>query len=165
MIAQVNSVAPVFGAINISKTYMRPEQERIANKINKMLVSSKFKDKNGKTLEEQAGEKADIYISQPSMPYQKTSDKKSVDVFITYSQYIDDNGEKFGERNVYQVGRFNHNNISSFVKEFKSTNNKNNPANLENKFGCVAIALGILACLSMLVSRYSETMIDLLKKL
>lgn len=165
MIAQVNSVAPVFGAINISKTYMRPEQERIANKINKMLVSSKFKDKNGKTLEEQAGIKADIYINQPSMPYQKTSDKKSVDVFITYSQYIDDNGEKFGKRNVYRVGRFNNDNLSTFVKKFKTTNNQNNPANLENKISCIATALGILSGLAVILSRYSETMIDLLKKL
>ncbi|MCM1003115.1 MAG: hypothetical protein NC408_02100 [Candidatus Gastranaerophilales bacterium] len=141
MIAPVNSAVPSFKAIYQSRDYMKPEQAEIADNIVDILTSDKYKNEKGKTLEEQAGVKADVFISSPK-------EDKSVNVFLIFSRYIDTQGEKFGRRSIHNVGTFDKNNIQKFPDEFRRVNFENNSEKIENRTNLAAVILSGLALLA-----------------
>lgn len=147
MIAPVNFAVPSFRAIHQSRDYMQPEQAEVADKIVDILTSDKYKNEKGKTLEEQAGAKADIFISQPKVPYSSPKEDKSVNVFLIFSRYIDTQGEKFGRRSIHNIGTFDKNNIQNFPDEFRRINFENNSEKIEN---CINLATVILSGLALL---------------
>lgn len=151
MITPVSFAMPSFRAIYQSRSYMKPEQAEVADKIVDMLKSDKYKDIKGKTLEEQAGIKADVFISQPMIPYSSPIEEKSVDVFLAFTKYIDTQGEKFGRRTIHNVGTFNSCNVQNFPDEFKRVNFENNSEKMENRMNLVAIILGGLVLLASLL--------------
>ncbi len=148
MIAPVNFAVPSFKAIYQSRDYMKPEQAEAADKIVDMLTSDKYKNIEGKNLEQQAGVKADIFISQPMAPYSSSTEEKSVDVFLIFSRYIDTQGEKFGRRTFNKIGTFDKNNLQKFPDEFRRVNFENNSEKIENRTNLAAAILGGLALLA-----------------
>lgn len=162
MIKPISSAKPSFRAIYYAKDYMQPAQAEVANRINYMLTSDEFRNEKGKTLEEQAGIKADIFINQP---YKPVSDGKSVNVSLAFTQYIDLNGDKFGEREVYDIGSFNADNVETFPDEFRKTNKENNPAKMENRMNLGVVIITTLTVLGFMLTKGSDVLLDIIKKM
>lgn len=153
MIKPISSAEPSFRAIYYAKDYMHPAQLEVADRINYMLTSDEFRSEEGKTLEEQAGIKADIFINQPASPYKSDSDARTVNVSLAFTQYVDLNGEKFGKRWMYDIGQFNSDNVETFPDEFRKTNKENNPEKFENNFNLAVILMSGLAMLGLMLAK------------
>lgn len=150
MITPVKTFMPNFRAIYSSKEYMELAQSEVADKIQNMLTSDKFKNNKGMTLEEQAGAKADVFISQPKYPYKSTTDEQSVDVSIAYTRYVDMSGKKFGPREFHEVGRFNKDNVETFADKFQKTSTEYNSDKLDKRINICALVVGAVALLATL---------------
>ncbi len=153
MIKPISSALPSFRAIYNAKDYMQPAQIKVADRINYMLTSDEFRNAEGKTLEEQAGVKADIFINQPIKPYKSELDERTVDVTLVFARHIDAGGEKFGRRSVYDVGSFNSDNVETFPDEFRKTNEQNNFEKVENRINLAATIMSGLTMLGIMLSK------------
>ena len=162
MIKPISSAEPSFRAIHYAQDYMQPTQIEVADRIDYMLTADEFRNAEGKTLEEQAGMKADIFINQP---YQPLSDGKSVNVSLAFTQYIDLNGDKFGRRDVFEIGSFNAENIQTFPDEFIKTNKQNNPKKIEDRINLAAIILSGLAMLGVILAKGSDALLNMIKNI
>lgn len=149
MIKPISSAMPSFRAIYYAKDYMQPAQIKVADRINYMLTSDEFRNEEGKTLEEQAGIKADIFINQP----EASLNQNNVNVSLAFTQYIDMNGDKFGRREVFEIGSFNTENVENFSDEFRKTNKENNPEKLENRMSLAAVIVSGLAMFGMMLAK------------